>query len=266
MKFRPSNNDINVAVFSCYFGNHEPFNATALSSAGTADKFLFTDNDIEVPSGVQVINLRHLDDPPYLASRIPKLCPHRYFADFDWTVYIDNSARFTRPVTYLLKNLETSFGSPAPAQRYVFRHPKRNSVFDEIDACIKIGAVTSEEKKRLVRVFNDAGLKRHSGLGQHTLMVQRMGDPATDNLNEVWLDLFKKLSRRDQLTLRLAECVTGVNCQYLECRLLDYIDWPIFRRKHRFMFQNYGMTELPKNYSRKDFAYRLRRTFLKRWL
>lgn len=266
MRFQPSKKDITVAVYSCYFGKHEPFSPTTLSSVADADKFLFTDSDPDVPDGIQKVRLDEEAQPAYRASRVPKLCPHRFFSGYDWTVYIDNSARLLCPVSDLRGVITAEVGGEAPPQRYVFQHWKRDCIFEEVDACRKIGALSNEDATRLLERFNDIGMERHSGLGQHTLLMQRMGDPKTDDLNEKWLELFNQYSRRDQLTLRLAEQVTGTHVFYLKAPIRQFIEWPLFGRKQRFMFQHFGMTDLPKPFSRRDLAYRLRRTALKDWL
>ena len=71
-----------------------------------------------------------LDNTRY--SRMPKLLPHRYLGDYDYSIYIDGNARLISNPDNLLEELEW----PNFAAAY---HPFRDNVYDEFDECSALG-------------------------------------------------------------------------------------------------------------------------------
>ena len=61
---RPGADGPRIAVYSCYFGAHEPFNAAATGSDSPAyDRFVFTDH-ASLPSPARLIRLEDAGEGP----------------------------------------------------------------------------------------------------------------------------------------------------------------------------------------------------------
>ncbi len=225
-----------LAVYSCYLGAHEPFNPDATGVAGQGyDRFVFTDHD-DLPTTATLVPLADRGEGPAILSRLPKLCPHRIFSGYDWVIYLDNNARFLLDPARILRRVRKEHPD-APQGRYLFRHRRRNCAWDEADECLRLGYMTQDQRARVRGLFDAAAFPRNAGLYVNTCLIQRMGDPATDALNEAWFDSLTSHTRRDQVLLPWL--LASRNCPHrvLSARLKSWAEWPIYSPKARERFR-----------------------------
>lgn len=225
-----------VAVYSCYFGAHEPFNPDATGTAGQGyDRYVFTDHD-SLPTSASLVPLQDAGEGPAILSRWPKLCPHLFFQAYDWVIYLDNNARFLRDPLHLLHRLGREHPDQ-PAGRYFFRHRRRDCAWDEADECLQKGLMTPAQHDRVVQVFREANFPRHAGLFVNTCLVQRMGSAETDRLNEAWYASLSTLTRRDQVMLPWLLASRACPHRALSIRPKTWAEWPIFSPADRARFR-----------------------------
>lgn len=127
-------------------------------------------------------------------SRLPKILPHRYLQDYDYSVYIDGNARLlTDPV----QTLET-MGWPKMA---VSEHPFRATVLEEIDECILQDKAprTLLEAQRAAYLAN--GMPKDLKLLENNFLLRRHNDPDVIRLMDAWWEQMNTHSHRDQLSL-----------------------------------------------------------------
>ena len=63
-----------IAVYSCYFGAHEPFNPEATGSDNPAyDRFVFTDH-ASLPTTARLVTLKDRGEGPAILSRLLTKC------------------------------------------------------------------------------------------------------------------------------------------------------------------------------------------------
>lgn len=229
-----------LAVYSCYFGQHEPLNPAAMGDGKGYDRFLFTDDPgLNLP-GVETVCLDGRGLPPALLSRKPKICPERYLAAYDWVIYVDNRAVLEAAPHAITGAVEKRHPGGAPPGRYLFRHPGRDCAYRELRVCFGKGLVTAEQFHRTRDLFRTQGLPRRAGLYVNTMMIQKMGDPATAALNEAWYGLFLHLCKRDQISLSFALWKSGLAPRVLEEANSAFIRWPVFSHRDRAQFRHGG--------------------------
>lgn len=227
-----------VLVYSCFFGFHEPFNATATGTGIGYDRLVVTDHAVLDVPGVTMLRPESGGDAdPGRMSRLAKMCPHRFFADYDWVIYIDNSAVLTTAPQAIVAEIERLHPGGAPAGRYLFNHGKRNCAYREARVCLVKGKISRADYRRQVHHYKGEGFPEDQGLFMNTLMIQKMGDPATDAFNEIWFQHFQSFSRRDQISLPYMLWKEGYPARVTPFALAEVAHWPLFSKWKRDKFR-----------------------------
>lgn len=130
-------------------------------------------------------------------SRLPKLKPHLFFPDYDYSVYIDGNARLERNPTELLELL----GWPEFA---VSEHPFRNNLYDEFSECRRMEYDAPDVFDKQEKKYRLAGLADPAPLYENNFILRRHNNPKIKNLDDYWFEELSKESKRDQLSLPFA--------------------------------------------------------------
>lgn len=246
----PSQGRSGIVVYSCHFGQHEPFNPQATGEGPGYDRVVFTDLPGLQAPGVQVRFLRPEDLPGVTdgkrLSRLPKLCPHLFFPNHDWAIYVDNCADLRVPPSAIVQTIEELHGGHPPRGRYLFKHRTRDCAYREALVCKRVGKITRAGYRQQVRAYKNEGFPQHHGLYMNTMMIQRMGDEQTDRFNQAWFDHFMTTSQRDQISLPFMLWKTGCPATVLPLDLSAWAKWPKFRKGWRERFQRAAAEERDK--------------------
>lgn len=130
-------------------------------------------------------------------SRLPKLKPHLFFPDHDYSVYIDGNARFERDPTELLEKLDW----PDFA---VSEHPFRSNLYDEFSECSRMGYDAPDVFERQEAAYRTAGLSDPAPLYENNLILRRHNDSMVKKVGDFWFQELCDESKRDQLSLPYA--------------------------------------------------------------
>lgn len=228
-----------IAVYSCHFGNYEPFHDHALGGAGDWDRIVFTDRADLVAPGRRVVVLPEGFDglTPKQASRLPKLMPEPFLGRYDWVIYVDNRARLVLPPDAVIARVTAGQGGVAGPGRYLARHPQRDCAWREARVCLRKGFLSAAEHDAVRARFEAAGFPPEAGMWVNTALVQRMGSPDTARLNAAWFQAFCTLAGRDQILLPFVLWQTGLVQRELGFGLDEMIQWPVFGRRVRRLFR-----------------------------
>lgn len=225
-----------LAVYSCYFGAHEPFNPAATGADGQGyDRYVFTDHKV-LPTTARLVRLTDRGEGSAILSRLPKLCPHVFFQGYDWLIYLDNNARFLLDPARIVKRVVKEHPDQ-PLGRYLFRHRRRDCAWDEADECLRLGYMTPEQHAKVTEVFRRADFPRHAGLFVNTCLISRMGDPVTEALSMAWYASLGTHTRRDQVMLPWLLASHHCPHRVLSAKVKSWADWPIYSPKAREKFR-----------------------------
>lgn len=215
-----------IALYSCYFGDHERYNPEALGDVMGYDRFLFTDADDLQPQGVEKVIADARGLGPALESRRLKMRPNLHFSSYDWAIYVDNRAVLKMHPEELIARIKSN--SPHPGQAvFAFPHPDRNCVYDELDECFKIGHLNEERWRAIRSLYRRLEIKRGTPLTQNTILIYNMRSPDVAVFGQAWFELFLTYPRRDQLTMCAAEVLSGHEARRLDFQVTDIADWPV---------------------------------------
>jgi len=127
------------------------------------------------------------------ASRHPKMMPHKYFPEAEYTIYLDaNIQLLEAPQTIVKDLLQTE-------DLALFAHPKRNCIYDEALKCIEYKKADSAIVEKQVEHYRSVGFPSEFGLTACWVIVRR-NTPETCQFGEAWWKEYSRFSCRDQLS------------------------------------------------------------------
>lgn len=216
-----------LAIYTVLIGDKESLNdplqmiGPHAGSDLQLDFFCFTDNRALSSRVWQFRDFNRPLVPHEKASRRPKALPQRYFPEYEYSLYIDNTVVFKRPPNSI--DLE---GAPFKA----FRHPWRSSPVDEADIVVKYALDNPDVVAEQMRFY--AGMRpldQITTLTAGTVLLRRHHDPRVVAFGETWWEQILLFSKRDQLSLDLSAAETDCPIEYFpgDKRNNDLFLWPV---------------------------------------
>lgn len=180
-------------VYTAVVGDRDPLRPPAFI-ADNVDYVCFTD-DLERPAaGWALRAVEWVGRDPIRSARRCKLLSHRYFNEYDFSLWVDANIV---PACDPWKLVEL-FGMDADL--VLHQHPHRRCVYEEAAMCIamykeRIGALEKQSER-----YEREGLPHHSGLFETGVLLRRRSD-AVAAFNERWWEEIVRHSSRDQISL-----------------------------------------------------------------
>ena len=176
-------------------------------------------------------------DPRATARKI-KLYPHELFPYHEESLWIDGSQR-------IRANLLPLFNELATTSLAVLRHPSRDCLYEEAQACMRGNRSPTSELLAQVTAYQQAGMPSHHGLYETSILFRRH---TTENarLMQAWWYELQTHSLRDQISLPYV-----LWKQKAAIHALDYRLW------HDPYFLHYPHRWHPKNDDRNRLFVRL---------
>jgi hypothetical protein len=196
---------MSILLYSALFGDREPLNPDVFGGFAGLRRVVVSDRPRDLPPGVEML----LDDPlgldPARASRRPKLLPHLYFPDAEWSIWLDNKSRLLADPATIIAALA---GQP-DAAFCAYPHFRRDCVYDEGQAVWENGLDDHRIVKERLRTYRAEGMPRHFGLIEGHFIIRRHNDPAVAAFGTLWFDHVCRYSRRDQISFPYLAWKTG---------------------------------------------------------
>jgi hypothetical protein len=213
-------------VYTCLFGHSELFNDFKYQRDGI-DFVCFTD-DPELRSDFWKIELlpRKALDPARAAKKI-KALPHVYLAQYDCSLYIDNTVRLKAAP----KRIFEEYLAPAKSPLVCFRHPERDCVYDEAKVVLSIGFDTPERVNPQMALYRYLGYPANNGLARTGLLLRQHQSPPLQRVMNTWHEQVLCHSKRDQLSLPPACRFENFELQYMPLTVSasELLDWPVIK-------------------------------------
>ncbi len=194
------------------------------------ERICFTD-DLSIEShGWKLIKLDTHGLDSRRASRLPKLLPHRYLEDFEWSLYIDTTVRLKMsPLNILNEYIDQKLAF------WSFRHPWRNCIYDEAEEVIRLGYDNEHLVREQMDHYKFLGYPKNAGLSANTFILRRHNDPSVIQLDEIWFEHVLRYSKRDQLSFNFVAHYLNFRHGFLAGELTDnqYMVWPGYPEQTR---------------------------------
>lgn len=192
------------------------------------DYICFTDNaEINKESKVWVTReipseLKHLSKVKQ--QRCIKICPHKYLSEYDVSVWVDGSINIRGDLKQLTKKLCSENNNTI----FIGKHPQRNCIYDEANACVRLKKDVLENISPQIERYKKEGFPKQQGLVQTTVIIRRHNEPSCIDVMEMWKDELIKGSHRDQLSFNYALWKTNSKAlRYLNPKIFNstYFLW-----------------------------------------
>jgi hypothetical protein len=136
-----------------------------------------------------------------VASRRPKLLPHYYFPNHDYSIYIDGNVCLTGDPASALVPL----GWPMFAAS---EHPKRRDIYAEINVCAERRLCNLALLEAQAATYRAMGVPELR-VSANYVLCRRHNEPAVVSLDEMWWQEYRARAPRDQICLPYCEWQLG---------------------------------------------------------
>lgn len=178
-----------LAIYCCITGEKDILSED-INTKG-ADAFCFTDNPNLKSEKWKIIQIPRIFNDVRRDSRLPKMLPHIYLKDYEYSLYLDGNIICKVPLQRLIDEWlqDTDIA--------VFKHHTRDCLFDEADECIRLELDSKEVIERHKMRYE--GFPRHKGLYQCGVILRRHTGKIK-RLNESWHAEYSVGCKRDQVS------------------------------------------------------------------
>jgi glycosyltransferase involved in cell wall biosynthesis len=211
-------------VYTALFGDYETLNEQYCPNRGALEFICFTDNPALTSSFWKVVCVPTLGVDPRRESRRPKILAHEYLADYDESLYIDNSVELLQDPSDIFDN----FLSPE-VDFVCLRHPDRDCIYAEAEVVKVLAMESPEVVDRQMAYYRRMGHPSHGGLIAGTVLLRRHLAPGVARTMAFWFDQVLRHAQRDQLSFNFAARVCGLKFVALDLNLRanPLFRWPV---------------------------------------
>ncbi len=171
----------------------------------------FTDTPGLTSNVYEIRPLPFTEANPRLTARKIKLLAPELFPEHAASLWLDGSKRIRRDLTPLLAELSGASFS-------LMAHPQRNCLYDEIEACARLGRDDPDMLAMQAAHYHMSGMPQQAGLFE-TSVLYRRHTPAIASLMQAWWQELQTHSARDQASLPYVLYREDAMVQALDYRL-----------------------------------------------
>jgi hypothetical protein len=217
-------------VYTALTGNYEALNEQPAAAGSNIDFICFTD-DVSLKSTTwKVIKIDPMfADDPVRSQRVVKLSPHEYCADYDVSLYIDNSVILSVKPEDIFERYNAHWDFLMPA------HSFRKCILDEFRAVKELSLADPKRINEQLAYYID---KNPSCLKEQpywsAIQIRRHSSPLVRNAMRIWLAHVLRFSRRDQLSANFVFGQAGVVPHRLNINNFSswFHAWPVYRERN----------------------------------
>ena len=128
-------------------------------------------------------------------QRCIKLKPHLFLPEFDLSVWVDSNVEIRASVDKYINDKCTAKN----AFLFVGKHPQRDCIYEEGEACVKYKKETRENVDKQMGRYREEGMPEHFGLAQTCIVIRKHNKKKAIDFGEKWFEELEANSHRDQL-------------------------------------------------------------------
>lgn len=197
----------NVVCYSAITGGYDKISDPFVVS-DKIDYICFTDNIDRQKSNIW----KFLPIPKELdglsnvkKQRILKICPHKWFKEYDYSIWIDGNMQIKDDLMKLFNQYDITKNF-----FYVRKHPDRTCIYTESIECVKAKKdILKNIEPQMLRYKNE-GFPQNFGLVESGILLRRHNEPKCILLDNTWAIELLNGSHRDQLSFNYACWKTGL--------------------------------------------------------
>lgn len=192
-----------IVVYTAIMGEYEPLRKPSYVSKNV-DYLCFTDNKKLTSKFWTPVVIEESPLDPTRKARQLKIKGHPMLEKYDYTVWIDGNMDLIGDVTALIARhfLATEKREPKSAASLMvcFKHPSRDCVYEEAEACIRYQRDSAEAIRKQAAKYKSAGYPNHHGMIESNVLIRKNKSPKLKRVMEDWWQEVVTESRRDQMS------------------------------------------------------------------
>jgi len=167
------------------------------------------------------------DKNPLDAAKKFKILPHRYFREYDISVWMDGNYQLTGDIREVVNRFMDK------ADWAVLRHPAENlkiipSVYREAEVAIMQKVVKPDAMKRQMESYRKEGLPKGSEVVMNSIIIRRHNKPKIIKFDEAWWRELNRFTMRDQISFPYL--AWKYRLKYVKLNNIEFMaDWFLFR-------------------------------------
>ena len=181
-----------VVVYTAIFGSKDKLKEVRRYPG--IDYVCFTDDE-NLKSRSWTI--KKIDAPsidPRKNAKIYKILPHRFFSNYEYSLWIDGTHIPTIDIRFLVHKFLVKDDIA------LFSHPARRCIYEEMQACVKCNKDDAEIIKKQEAKYQRENYPEMNGLAACTVILRRHNAPQIKKTMEDWWREIEQYSIRDQLS------------------------------------------------------------------
>lgn len=198
-----------ICVYTCITGSYDKVNELKFKEPGI-DYFLFTNNKKIKSNTWKVIHIQDKTLSNTKLARKIKIMGHNAIKDYDLCVWIDGNIIIKSSIKKFLDDVMKK-----EDKLIAFKHSERNTIADEMDACIKYKKESISNIDKLKKFYKKEKFKDDCGLIESTVYVKMQKDPTVSKTMKLWFDMIKNYTERDQLSFNYAISKTKLKVKWI---------------------------------------------------
>lgn len=208
--------NVKVAVYTCIIGEYDSLKEP-LCDIDNIDFYLITDDKSKYSGYVGKFNIVEFNDSfgcNTLKNRYVKMNQHKFFKEYDYSVYIDGSIKILGDIRSFIKLINDNTGLAIHA------HNHRNCIYDEAKVLkiLKKGSLKNIDSQ--IMKYTNNLFPKNFGMYEACVLVTDLSNDKTKGIYNDWYNEFiRSGSFRDQLSLPYI--LWRKNFKYLDVGILS---------------------------------------------
>lgn len=198
---------MNVVVYTAVFNDYDILWGPRVRSEDV--RFVcFSDRPIVRTEGWEVVQVDPQNGHPF-SQRFCKLCSHLVFPEADVTLYLDGTFELLVDPLQLVDRYLSKWDLA------LFRHPQRQGVFEELDACARLGKDDRRLLEMIAELYASEGMPASGYLRAGGFILRRHSQEVAA-FNECWFRELVRSGIRDQPPLAHALWESGISFETID--------------------------------------------------
>lgn len=204
-----------ICVYTCITGNYD--NLIEVQNIEDGIDYLCYTNNRKIKS--KTWSVKYISDNTLTNAELNrkiKILGDKELKKYDATVYIDGNFTIVGSIKKMLEE-------KAILKKYDlvgFKHSVRNSINEEMLACLMYNKAKIENIAKLYDFYNREKFSDNNGLIEASILIRNFNNNKLNECMKLWFDMYINYAHRDQLSFQYAAWKTG-----LKYNLLDMSVW-----------------------------------------
>ncbi|AXQ96024.1 DUF616 domain-containing protein (plasmid) [Cereibacter azotoformans] len=192
-------------IYTSVAGGYDNLKAP-LAELGNFDFYVFSDTPLDPVAPWEQVPFDEAREDPVRTAKKPKILPHLYFPDYEWSLWIDANI-------FVLDDLSRFLTMAIEQQAKValFEHPERNTLNAEVTQLCKLRKDDPDLIQAQYARYQAEGWDNQLPLYECNFIVRRHNDPDVMRAMTLWWNEIEENSRRDQVSFPYAMWKSGIH-------------------------------------------------------